>query len=122
MNAVDGPPPPPQGARPGSEARACDPIAAALGNASLLGVGYTTSKYYPSGIVNVTFHKQKYRIRVYELRTGKLVAKTTRQIGRGGCSRYVYYTYYEEDIPPTKEYVATTGWEIRAMYRPFINP
>ena len=82
----------------------------------------TTSKYYPSGIVNVTFHKQKYRIRVYELRTGKLVAKTTRQIGRGGCSRYVYYTYYEEDIPPTKEYVATTGWEIRAMYRPFINP
>jgi len=93
---------------------------------SAYGTRVRTCYYQPrfsNSIYPVTFYKRKIPIRVYELRTGKLVKKTSLQIGGRSCPQRIYYSSrYLGDAPPSKRYVSSSTSDIRAAYRPLINP
>jgi hypothetical protein len=73
--------------------------------------------------VSVSFYKEKIPVRVYELRTGALFTKTNLQISGKTCPHYIYYSsYYIDDDPPSRQLVEPTRADIRAAYRPLINP
>ncbi|GAA2138434.1 hypothetical protein GCM10009802_47890 [Streptomyces synnematoformans] len=81
---------------------------------------------YDSGIgkvKNVSFKNRDIPVRVYELRTGKLVKKTTVEIGGSSCPATLPYTYYGIDTgPPSQKYVTSSDSDVRAGYEPLIHP
>jgi hypothetical protein len=80
--------------------------------------------YGPSGrsIANVTFHKIAIPVRVFELRTGKLVADRKLQISGASCPPKIkYYSDYFSDHGPDKHQdVKPSREDIRRAYRPLI--
>ncbi|GGS92259.1 tetratricopeptide repeat protein [Streptomyces chromofuscus] len=74
------------------------------------------------GITYVTFHKIAIPVRVYELRTGRLVAKRTIQISGSSCPALLtYYTYGTYDSPPKDQYVTESKSDVRNAFRPLIS-
>lgn len=76
-----------------------------------------------SGAISyVTFHKIAIPVRVYELRTGKLVSKRTIQISGSSCPSIItYYTYGTDDTPPTNRYVTESKSDVRNAFRPLVS-
>jgi hypothetical protein len=71
-----------------------------------------------SGAVsNVTFHKIEVPVKVYELRTGKLVTSRKLQIGGTSCPSTVYA---EEGSDPGPMYVRASASDVRAAFRPLV--
>jgi hypothetical protein len=71
-----------------------------------------------SGAVsNVTFHKIVVPVKVYELRTGKLVTSRKLQIGGTSCPSTVYA---EEGSDPGPLYVRASASDVRAAFRPLV--
>ncbi|MEE1939988.1 hypothetical protein V1L54_11350 [Streptomyces sp. TRM 70361] len=78
------------------------------------------SRYFPT---DVTFHKIAVPVKVYELRTGRLVAGRTVQIDGRSCPRVLRYTTYGPAYigPPSDQYVKASASDIRAAFRPLIT-
>lgn len=69
----------------------------------------------------VTFHKIAVPVKVYELRTGRLIKKTTIQISGSVCPSTISYTTYNGvGAPDPDEYVEETAATIQAAYRPLV--
>lgn len=82
---------------------------------------YENSKTIRGFPAQVTFHKIGIPVRVYELRTGKLVANRTLQISGGSCPRLLRYTTYITDLgPPSQVYVSASTGNVRAAFRPLV--
>jgi hypothetical protein len=78
------------------------------------------SSYFPT---NVTFHKIAIPVKVYELRTGKRVAKRKIQINGASCPRRIHYTTIGgiDTGPPSKQYVNPSTADVRAAFRSLIK-
>ncbi|MFF0725711.1 tol-pal system YbgF family protein [Streptomyces sp. NPDC004134] len=75
-----------------------------------------------SKIQNVSFKNRSIPVRVYELRTGKLVEKTSVEIGGSSCPALLPYTYYDIDTgPPSEVYVTSSKSDVRAGYESLIH-
>ncbi|MEJ3746370.1 hypothetical protein WEI85_24150 [Actinomycetes bacterium KLBMP 9797] len=69
----------------------------------------------------VTFHKVAIPVKVYELRTGKLVANRKVQIGGASCPRVLRYSYYYTDLgPPSQVYVTASNADVQAGFKSLI--
>lgn len=80
------------------------------------------NKAMPDFPVEVTFHKIAIPVRAYELRTGRLVAHRTLQIGGSSCPQVLHYTSYVRDLgPPSDVYVHATTADIRAAFSGLVN-
>lgn len=83
------------------------------------GSSVETCSYYKSGssgaVSNVTFHKIAVPVRVYELRTGKLVAKRTIQINGSSCPGSIYAS-----ADSTSEYVSESKSDVRSAFKPLV--
>ncbi|MGX1313344.1 hypothetical protein RKD24_003463 [Streptomyces calvus] len=78
------------------------------------------SAYFPH---QVTFHKVKIPLEVYELRTGKRVGPRQVQIGGGSCPRVLHYEYYGPyDLGPGDQLVSTATSDVRDAFRPVVRP
>ncbi|MGW0824432.1 tetratricopeptide repeat protein [Streptomyces sp. NPDC002845] len=73
-------------------------------------------------LVSVTFYKVAIPVKVYELRTGKLVANRTIQINGTSCPAVItYYTY--GDVAPSAtrgEYVEESKSDVKSAFRPLV--
>ncbi|MFC8090490.1 hypothetical protein [Streptomyces sp. NPDC057301] len=77
------------------------------------------SEYLPH---EVTFHKVKVPLKVYELRTGKRLDPRSVQIGGTSCPRTLYYEYYGGyDYGPGDEFVSTSKSGVRDAFRPVVE-
>ncbi|MGW0842830.1 tetratricopeptide repeat protein [Streptomyces sp. NPDC002787] len=83
------------------------------------GSSVETCSYYKSGSsgasANVTFHKIAVPVKVYELRTGKLVAKRTIQISGESCPWSIYTS-----ANSTSEYVTESKSDVRSAFKPLV--
>jgi hypothetical protein len=81
------------------------------------------SKIFTDFPTDVRFHKIAIPVKVYELRTGKLVDRRTVQIGGTSCPRKLRYTTYgPTDLgPPSDVYVHASTADVRAGFRPLIE-
>ncbi|MDG9702035.1 tol-pal system YbgF family protein [Streptomyces sp. DH37] len=71
----------------------------------------------------VTFHKVRIPLKVYELRTGKRVDPREVQIGGGSCPRVLRYEYYGayDYGPGSDRFVSTTTSGVRDAFRPVVR-
>jgi hypothetical protein len=71
----------------------------------------------------VTFHKVRIPLKVYELRTGKRVGPREVQIGGGSCPRVLRYEYYGtyDYGPGGDRFVSTTTSGVRDAFRPVVH-
>lgn len=74
------------------------------------------------GYTDVTFKKIAIPLRVFEVRTGKLVADFTVQIGGASCPAVLEYTSYSyvDFGPPSEVYVTASVNDVRAAFRPLL--
>ncbi|MET7639360.1 hypothetical protein [Streptomyces sp. NPDC005438] len=71
----------------------------------------------------VTFRRIKLPVKVYELRTGKLVADRKIQISGSSCPRVLRYETYGTDIgPPSNTHVTPSRKNVRDALRPLLKP
>lgn len=71
-----------------------------------------------SGVLSyVSFHKIEIPVKVYELRTGKLIADRKIQIGGTSCPSVVYA---EEGSDPGPRYVKASKSDVNAAFRPLV--
>ncbi|MEV0779759.1 hypothetical protein [Streptomyces sp. NPDC050428] len=81
------------------------------------------NKLTPNFPRNVTFHKIAIPVKVYELRTGKLVADRRVQISGTSCPRVLSYTTYgpTDFGPPSDQYVKASKDDVRSAFEPLID-
>ncbi|MEV1080889.1 hypothetical protein AB0I98_21990 [Streptomyces sp. NPDC050211] len=81
-------------------------------------------EYGSDSVTNVTFHKIAMPVKVYELRTGKLVTNRKIQIDGSSCPPSVsYYEYgYDSDDsgPDPDDYVQESKSDVRDAFRPLV--
>jgi hypothetical protein len=77
------------------------------------------SESNPQNVSDVTFHKIAVPVKVYELRTGRMVSNTRVQISGTACpSRITYTTYLTGwDYPPSTQPVVPSAATIQAAFR-----
>ncbi|MCI2415909.1 hypothetical protein MOQ72_00600 [Saccharopolyspora sp. K220] len=82
------------------------------------------STFALDGYDDVTFRKTAIPVRVYEVRTGRLVADTRVEIGGASCPEVLEYTTYNYlDVgPPSEVYVAASDPDIGAAFAALITP
>jgi hypothetical protein len=70
----------------------------------------------------VTFHKIAIPVRVYEVRTGKLVTKRKIQISGSSCPALIsYFSSGDSDSgPPSTRYVSESKSDVRSAFRPLV--
>jgi hypothetical protein len=68
----------------------------------------------------VTFRKIAIPLRVFEVRTGRLVASFTVEIGGASCPTFL--SWYGSVTPPSSEYVAASPADVQAAFRPLLIP
>jgi hypothetical protein len=74
-----------------------------------------------SALTYVSFHKIAIPVKVYELRTGKLVAKRTIQISGSSCPAVIsYFSYGDSDTPPSNRYVTESKSDVRNAFRSLV--
>ncbi|TDC10501.1 hypothetical protein E1265_31180 [Streptomyces sp. 8K308] len=85
---------------------------------------YESGGLSPFGYQDVTFHEQRFPVRVYEVRTGRRVDVSNVSIGGASCPEVLEYEYYGyvDPGPPSDEYVDSSEADVRAAYEPLINP
>ncbi|MGB3441751.1 MAG: hypothetical protein WBA97_23645 [Actinophytocola sp.] len=78
----------------------------------------------PFGYTDVTFHRIAIPLRVFEVRTGKLVAQFNLEIGGASCPAVLEYTSYGyTDLgPPSQVYVAASVTDVQGAFRPLLVP
>jgi hypothetical protein len=78
----------------------------------------------PFGYTDVTFHRIAIPLRVFEVRTGKVVAQFNLEIGGASCPAVLEYTSpsYTDFGPPSQVYVAASITDVRAAFRPMLVP
>lgn len=72
---------------------------------------------------DVAFHKVKIPVKVYSLRTGKLVADRSVQISGSSCPAHISWTTYnglDYIGPPPDKYVSPSTGDVRAAFKPLI--
>lgn len=71
---------------------------------------------------DVSFYKVAIPVKVYELRTGKLVAHKKVQIGGSSCPSSISYTTYNgiDTGPPSSQYVDPSKSDVRDAFRSLI--
>jgi hypothetical protein len=76
------------------------------------------------GSTDVTFRKIAIPTRVFEVRTGKLVADFKVEIGGASCPNILEYTSigYSDFGPPSEVYVAASIADVQAAFRPLLIP
>lgn len=76
------------------------------------------------GYVDVTFHKIAIPLRVFEVRTGKLVASFKLEIGGASCPPVLEYqsSSYVDFGPPSQVYVAASITDVQGAFRPMLVP
>ncbi len=77
------------------------------------------SEKNPQNISDVTFHKVAVPVKVYELRTGRIVSNTRVQIDGPDCpARITYSTYLTAfDYPPSSLQVVPSNANVQAAFR-----
>ncbi|GAB1513901.1 hypothetical protein [Actinophytocola sp. KF-1] len=77
-----------------------------------------------AGYVDVTFRKIAIPLKLFEVRTGKLVAQFTLQINGASCPAVLKYTSYSyvDFGPPSEVYVTASVNDVRAAFRPLLVP
>ncbi|MBF6175157.1 hypothetical protein [Nocardia blacklockiae] len=77
----------------------------------------------PKPTVDVTFRNKAIPVRVYEIRTGRLLAGTTVQIAGASCPEELTYTTYSYPAdPPSDVYVESSPDDVRNAFDALINP
>ncbi|PXX62143.1 hypothetical protein DFR70_1079 [Nocardia tenerifensis] len=73
---------------------------------------------------DVTFQKKAVPLRIFEVRTGRLIADTRVEIGGASCPEVLEYTFYgHHDFgPPSKVYVSSGDADVRAAFQSLITP
>ncbi|MCD7440867.1 hypothetical protein K4B79_21905 [Streptomyces lincolnensis] len=73
-------------------------------------------------VTYVSFHKVAIPVKVYEVRTGRLVTDRRIQIGGTSCpSRFSYFATGDGDTaPPSTRYVTTSKSGVRAAFEPLV--
>jgi hypothetical protein len=72
---------------------------------------------------DVTFHKIAVPVKVYELRTGKLITDRVVEIGGTSCPEHIDYSGYITDAgPPSDMYVSSSQPDVQAAFGTVINP
>jgi len=72
---------------------------------------------------DVTFHKIAIPVKVYELRTGKLIIDRAVQVAGASCPDTIHWTSALNDSPPPKDmYVSSTQPDAVAAFATVINP
>ncbi|BBJ40391.1 hypothetical protein SSPO_031090 [Streptomyces antimycoticus] len=113
---------------PGSwkAAGATDAVLVVCMGEDTFGNSVQTCPYRPRGsgsTTYVTFRKIAVPVKVYELRTGKLVSHRTLQIGGSSCPAVI--TYYSSGSsgpgPASNRYVSASTSEVRSAFRPLVN-
>ncbi|MFI7680285.1 tol-pal system YbgF family protein [Actinophytocola sp. NPDC049390] len=104
---------------------AADAVVVICAEASYHGAAVQTCPYVPDSrpgyVTNVTFHKIAIPVKLYELRTGKLVRKLTLQINGTSCPDVIEYSSYGIDTgPPPRMYVSAPVANVRAAFRPLM--
>ncbi len=71
----------------------------------------------------VTFHKVKVPLKIYELRTGKRINPHSIQISGTSCPSVLHYEYYGtyDYGPGSEELASTTTSDIRDAFRPIVK-
>ncbi|MFJ2199811.1 hypothetical protein [Streptomyces violaceusniger] len=112
---------------PGSwkAADATDAVLVVCMGADTFGSSVQTCPYRPRGsgsTTYVTFRKIAVPVKVYELRTGKLVSHRTLQIGGSGCPAMItYYSGSSGPGPASNRYVSAATSDVRSAFRPLVN-
>jgi hypothetical protein len=107
---------------------AADAVAIVCAGASELGAPVKTCPYEstlsPLGYTDVTFKKVSIPVKVYEVKTGKLVVDTRVEIGGASCPAVLEYqtTGYADLGPPSEIYVTPADPDVHAGFSPLINP
>lgn len=100
---------------------AADAVAVICADTSRHGTAVQTCPYVPDDspgyVVNVTFHKIAIPLKIYEVRTGKLVRRMTVQINGASCPNVVQYRGY---LPPSDVYVSASVANAQAVFRPLM--
>ncbi|HZX02780.1 hypothetical protein [Kribbella sp.] len=90
------------------------------------GAAVRTCPYRPfvgggTGIHYVTFHKISVPVQVYELRTGRLIQKTSVQISGAVCPATISYTTFNGvGAPDPDQYVRASTSNIQEAFRPLV--
>lgn len=71
---------------------------------------------------NVTFHRVAIPVRVFEVRSGKLLNATTVEIGGASCPTVIEYSAHIDAGPPPQMHVAPSDADVHAAFRPLISP
>ncbi len=76
------------------------------------------SSFAIGGVQNVTFFRIGIPVRMYEVRTGKLLTDTVIEIGGASCPNVLEYSTYISDLgPPSETYVAATDADVQNGFR-----
>lgn len=76
------------------------------------------SSFAVGGAQYVTFFRIGIPVRMYEVRTGKLLADTVVEIGGASCPNILEYSTYISDLgPPSETYVAATDADVQNGFR-----
>jgi hypothetical protein len=76
------------------------------------------SSFAIGGAVNVTFFRIAIPVRMYEVRTGKLLTDTIVEIGGASCPNVLEYSTYISDLgPPSETFVAATDADVQNGFR-----
>ncbi len=80
------------------------------------------SKLGLGGYRDVTFHKIAIPVRLFELRTGRLVADFKVEIGGASCPPVLHYTTYSyiDTGPPSQVHVTASPGDVQAAFRPLL--
>src|SRR5690606_23152952 len=75
------------------------------------------------GASDVTFHRVRIPVRVFEVRTGRLVTETTVEIDGASCpEQLAYEPYVPYAGPPPDVYVEPSTSDIRKAYASLVRP
>jgi hypothetical protein len=76
------------------------------------------------GYQDVTFRKIAIPVRVFEVRTARLVAEFKVEIGGASCPPVLEYTSYSytDFGPPSEVYVTASITDVQAAFRPLLTP
>ena len=106
-----------------------DAVAVVCAGDKTMGTVVETCPYAPeTGIfsdvpTDVHFHRIAIPVKVYELRTGRLVTDRTIEIGGGSCPEHISYSSFLSDAtPPGDMYVTSSPADVQSAFATVISP
>lgn len=105
---------------------AADAVLIVCAGASEFGTPVETCPYEapisPLGYTDVTFKRVAIPVRVFEVKTGRLVADLRVEIGGASCPPILQYTGFSALGPPSEVYVTPSDPDVHAGFTTLINP